>query len=176
MGWKTLGISMTIAMFVVLVFGMIAGIVAIDQSHELDLAKGTAAGSKTVTAQKKFNAEWRRDRIATQKQLEQTDMKKKYTADDKPEDGVNHKAEAVHDLKQIKADIECFDDDSSIAYRVERCKLKKSIADKKFVLANTKATKTYKDISEDKLKAEHTKDQDLALKVDEAHLEFLESL
>ena len=171
--WKTLGITMTISMVVVLVFGMIAGIVAIDQSHELDLSK--SATVKSVNAQMKDNAIWRANKIVAQKQAEQVDEKKRYKTDDKPEDGVNNKAQVDHNVKQIKAAIECFDDDSSIAYRTTRCDKKKAIADRKFALANTKATKAYKAMDE-KAKARHTQLADLNLKKAEAELEYLETL
>merc|ERR1712096_213230 len=99
-------------------------------------------------------------------------------ADDKAT-GVTPKADRENEEKQLKTDIECYGDDSSIVYRTSRCAMKRDIADKKYELAKTKAMKNYKDAKDGSKATEKTgmtKTKDLALKIAEAHLEYLETL
>merc|ERR1712096_588559 len=83
-------------------------------------------------------------------------------ADDKAT-GVTPKADRENEEKQLKTDIECYDDDSSIVYRTSRCAMKRDIADKNY--------KDAKDGSKATEKTGMTKTKDLALKIAEAHLE-----
>merc|ERR1712096_98153 len=149
------------------VFGIIAGVVAIDQRAEYEFA---------VTKEQNLNSHWRFKKIEEQKTAEllaKTPIKN--APEDNEKTGQTPKADRENTKKEVDELIECFDDDSSVAYRRQRCKLKRDIATKKYGLKQEMKKDRYTSLS-DSGKRDHTKEDNKQIKKLEAHLEYLETL